>query len=116
MAVFFPDIAVTLSCYVVITSIHSCILQQRTASYEPSSWEGRRGSAPPASPSCLSVASPVLLPARTNSFHGSSCPLSSYPWYVGLVSACAGRLSVKIVLIACFRWTQYPHVFSWYAR
>lgn len=102
--------------YVIMANVPSCYLQQRVASYEPTSWEGRRGSVPSASPSSMSIASPVLLPTRTNSFHSTSCPLSSFPWYVGLVSTCTGLLPFGIILVACSSvYKQYPSLFLGYA-
>jgi len=83
-------------------------LQQRVASYEPSSWEGRRGSVPTPSPASPAITSPLLLPAR-NSFHSSSDPLSAYSWYVGLAPVRANHILVRITSAACLPLVSVGH-------
>jgi len=97
---FLRNLLLCWHCCVVVMCISSCYLQQRVASYEPTSWECRRGSLPNPSPASPAITSPVLMPAR-NSFHNTTHPLNSFPWYVGLLSTRADWFKFEIIFAAC---------------
>ena len=87
-----------------------CRGQQRTASYEPTSWDGRRGSLPNVSRSSASPTSP-----GRNSFHITADPLSVYHWYSRLTQmpVCFHLMHCMTGLLPCSHCRLIVWLIDW---